>query len=560
MKGERLIYFSFVFIGILLIIGMLAAFPTIWTSFRYDFNNTGWDGEVYPVIGGLNNVSYNLSNYVYSSPIVVNGSVYAGTLLGNLFQLNATNVSHQINNVSLGAIYGGLSAANGYLYVPTDATSNTTYQLNATDLTQVANFTADDGFWSTPIISEGYAYVGSDDNSLYQLNATNISQLIANYSTGYDIRASPTVVDGYVYVGGLDNKLHQLNATNITSVVGIITVGNSIYTSVAISDGYAYFGSYDGQFYQVNATNVTQLVANYSSGSVFSSPAVVDGYVYIGSITQNYTYQLNATNITTQVANFTADNASHSFYSNVVIANGYAYVGCYDNSTYQLNATNISQTIANFSAMDYLGAAPAAANGYLYVGSFDNYLYQKNASDISLGNTIAAPAAAAEEEEDDSSTSTSSGVPTYGVNLKEETEMRYGYKYTFSHGEEAHRIYLRGVNRVDNSADFDIYSNKISVNVKVGEREYIDLDGDGTFDFALGLMGLVEGKIVAKTILEEYDSTTMDAEDKTLPSSTGVGGENQDTGEEEGSLTWIYVLLILILVAVVIFYFLKKRR
>jgi outer membrane protein assembly factor BamB len=64
--------------------------------------------------------------------------------------------------------------------------------------------------------------------------------------------------------------------------------------------------------------------------------------------------------------------------SSPAVANGFVYIGSWDNSLYQLNASNISQKIANFTTGDGVSSSPAVANGFVYVGSRDNNIYQLN--------------------------------------------------------------------------------------------------------------------------------------------------------------------------------------
>jgi hypothetical protein len=48
----------------------------------------------------------------------------------------------------------------------------------------VNNYTAGNEIITAAAVANGYVYFGSYDNKTYQLNATNISQLIASYTAG----------------------------------------------------------------------------------------------------------------------------------------------------------------------------------------------------------------------------------------------------------------------------------------------------------------------------------------------------------------------------------------
>ncbi|MBS3166102.1 PQQ-binding-like beta-propeller repeat protein, partial [Candidatus Woesearchaeota archaeon] len=269
---------------------------------------------------------------------------------------------------------------NGYVYV--GSSDNTFYQLNASNISQkISNFTTGGTIYPSSAVVNGYVYVGSNDNKVYQLSASDVSQRIANFTTNSWIKSSPAVANGYLYVGSLDFQIYQLNASNIAQKISNFTTLDSIESSPAVSNGYVYVGSWDNTIYQLNATNISQQISSYTTNDdVYSSPAVANGYVYVGS-DDNNVYQLNASNISQQIANFTG--AGNIIRSSPAIANGYVYVGSYDNKIYQLNASNISQHIANFTTGYYVPSSPTIANGYVYVGSYDNKVYQLNASNIS---------------------------------------------------------------------------------------------------------------------------------------------------------------------------------
>ena len=213
----------------------------------------------------------------------------------------------------------------------------------------------------------------------------------ASYSTGGSILStSPAVANGYVYVGSYDNKLYQLNASNVSQFIASYTTGGDVWSSPAVANGYVYVGSDDNKLYQLNASNVSQLIASYTTGTSFirSSPAVANGYVYVGSGDKKL-YQLNASNVSQLIASYTTGDLL--LFSSPAVANGYVYVGSNDDKLYQLNASNVSQLIASYTTGDNIETSPAIANGYVYVGSNDHKLYQLNASDISLTNSDTTP-------------------------------------------------------------------------------------------------------------------------------------------------------------------------
>ena len=62
---------------------------------------------------------------------------------------------------------------------------------------------------SSPTVANGIVYVGSEDGSLYALDAAS-GHKQWSYQTGYYVASSPTVVNGVVYVGSDDHNLYAL--------------------------------------------------------------------------------------------------------------------------------------------------------------------------------------------------------------------------------------------------------------------------------------------------------------------------------------------------------------
>ncbi len=70
------------------------------------------------------------------------------------------------------------------------------------------------GDWveSSPAVANNVVYIGSDDNNVYALNATNGNQLW-NYTTNYAVFSSPAVANGAVYVGSYDGNVYALDGS-----------------------------------------------------------------------------------------------------------------------------------------------------------------------------------------------------------------------------------------------------------------------------------------------------------------------------------------------------------
>jgi hypothetical protein len=121
---------------------------------------------------GTENWNFTTDDFVFSSPTVLDGTVYVGSYDGNV------------------------------------------YALNGTDGTENWNFTTGGGVFSSPTVLDGTVYVGSDDGNVYGLDASD-GGILGQFSTGGTVSSSPTVVDGTVYVGSDDGDVYALD-TEVT--------------------------------------------------------------------------------------------------------------------------------------------------------------------------------------------------------------------------------------------------------------------------------------------------------------------------------------------------------
>jgi hypothetical protein len=117
--------------------------------------------------------------------------------------------------------------------------------------------------------------------------APNTNQTQWKYRTGsYISYSSPAVVDGKVYVGSCDNNVYCLGASN-GGLTWKYTTGGTVDSSPAVADGKVYVGSDDKNVYCLDASDGA-FIWKYTTGKyVLSSPAVADGKVYVGSYNNN---------------------------------------------------------------------------------------------------------------------------------------------------------------------------------------------------------------------------------------------------------------------------------
>jgi hypothetical protein len=176
------------------------------------------------------------------------------------------------------AIFSSPAVSNGVVYVGSD--DDKLYAFNATTGAKLWSATTGNSIDGSPAVAGNTVFVGCNDDYVYAFNGST-GALVWKYQTGNAISGSVTVASGVVYVGSSDGNLYALNATTGAKIWSYNT-GNSIYGGAAFANGMVYFGVYDGMFYALNATNGTLLWSSNLTHSVLGAPAVADGSVYIG--------------------------------------------------------------------------------------------------------------------------------------------------------------------------------------------------------------------------------------------------------------------------------------
>ncbi len=168
---------------------------------------------------------------------------------------------------------------------------------------------------STPAVSAGTVYFGSNDHTVYALDELT-GALRWKYQTQGRVSASPGVAGGRVYVGSYDGNFYALDAASGALVWKFTTEGERRFSarhlhgidpaaevmpdpfdvflsSPAIAGGMVYFGSGDGNVYALDAGSGALRWKFHTGNVVHASPAIANGALYVGSW-DTYFYALNA--------------------------------------------------------------------------------------------------------------------------------------------------------------------------------------------------------------------------------------------------------------------------
>jgi outer membrane protein assembly factor BamB len=289
-----------------------------WPMFHHTENQTGFSTSFAP---DTNDVlwSYQTDYFITSSPNVVNGKVFIGSLDRKFYCLDMNNGDDLWNFTTKGRISGSSA------------------------------------------VYEGKVYFGSQDSKFYCLNAENGSQ-IWKFDTNFMIESSPTVLNDKVFFGSSDGTFYCLNASN-GAFIWDYSVGNVIWTAPAIYNDKLYFGSLSGVLYCLDTINGDLIWSFSTTSGIWSSPAVYDEKVYFGS-NDNFVYCLNANN-GNLVWSFDAGGEVHS---SPAVAYGNVYIGSSGQGLFCLNTSN-GELVWQFLINNGIWCSPAVADNKIYFGN-----------------------------------------------------------------------------------------------------------------------------------------------------------------------------------------------
>lgn len=254
---------------------------------------------------------------------------------------------------------------------------------------------ADGGFRSSPAISSGRVFAGSDDSYLYCVSLTDGS-LIWKYKTrGGGILSSPCVYGGDVIFGAFDGYVYSLDAATGNANWEFKT-GDYIYSSPIVVNGTVYIGSTDFHLYALSAATGNEIWNFSTKDSIYNvSPAYYNGYVYIGS-SDFHLYKINAATgveVWEVQGPFTTSNASSFYHSSPCVpGNGQIYIGSDDGTLYSFYDSNGTvawyynpdpealQKIHGLGVQEsYLESSPGYWNGMVYI-NFAHVMFCFNAN------------------------------------------------------------------------------------------------------------------------------------------------------------------------------------
>jgi outer membrane protein assembly factor BamB len=266
----------------------------------------------------------------------------------------------------------GPTIANGMAYYGSD--DGSLYALNASDGARLWSLPCV-GVVSTPAVANGVLYfVSLETDSLDAVNARTGATLWSYGPLGGFLNESrdfaPTIVDGAVHLNSAVGDVYAVNASS-----GALLWRSSIGVSglsPAVANGIVYVGNGAGLF-ALDAKTGVLLWNSFDVASIFNSPAVANGLVYVGFFIQGSTgFGVAAFDAKTGVqrwiyaAESNLDNVGQIVGSSPAVADGMVYIGSEAGTVYALDA-NTGTLKWTYQTGGTVNTSPAVANGVVYL-------------------------------------------------------------------------------------------------------------------------------------------------------------------------------------------------
>lgn len=229
-----------------------------------------------------------------STPCVVDGKVYAGTIINDqasISRFDASTGEVQWTRVLTEKTASCMTVWEGMLFVPTYTNTggapSPIYALDASNGETIWSRTVNKGFWdSSPVVADSTIYIGTLDGLLLAIDCLT-GEILWELPFDDDITATPAYHDGSIYIGS-DDTGEDGQFVRVDAETGQVqwSVAFSIHGSPCVADGLVFFG-------EVQSGSESRLIAldcatgetvwTYTVESYWfaGTPAVTDGVLYM---------------------------------------------------------------------------------------------------------------------------------------------------------------------------------------------------------------------------------------------------------------------------------------
>lgn len=277
------------------------------------------------------------------------------------------------------------AVVNGVVYIGSD--DGTLWALEAGTGQEAWSATTGGTIHSSPAVSAGVVYVGSSDGKMYAFDAQDGSTVWTKTLDGGEIIASPLVVGKRVFIGTKGGKFYALS-----KATGGVKWSHQIWDvwgSAAYKNGLVYVGSDQYKLYAYHAVSGKLKWSRTLDGRVRGVPSISGSLVFVGDDEGI----VSAFNRNTGHLRWSSRPVPKSTNAIVrcapAIARGLVFVDTGETTPMDGHVVafraNTGKKVWKSHMADYAESSPAIANGVLYVGSYDTRMY---AYDVDNGKEL----------------------------------------------------------------------------------------------------------------------------------------------------------------------------
>jgi outer membrane protein assembly factor BamB/tRNA A-37 threonylcarbamoyl transferase component Bud32 len=227
-------------------------------------------------------------------------------------------------------------------------------------------FKCEDEIRGTPLYHNGVIYIGSYDNNLYALNASN-GEFIWKYATDGGVVGKPAVFENNLYVGSEDFRLHTISSRSGKVIWTYYTKG-PIRSSPRIAEGHIFIGSDDAHLHAINLVTGRKAWQAEAAAPIRSTPYITNDGVYFGCESGDF-YCLDYSGQMRW-----RFKAKRAVTSSPIVHDDMVFFTSVDWTVYALDASS-GWVIWRYRMGKGSISSPFILDNLLFVGSADGYIY-----------------------------------------------------------------------------------------------------------------------------------------------------------------------------------------
>ena len=222
---------------------------------------------------------------IYGRPAVTDTAVMVGGYDGVLYAYDPQG-NPLWEERFVGRIVGGPTVHQNVAYVGTGEVSSSDGSagaLHAVDIElgdPIWSFQTSGPVWSTPVITDGVAFVGSLDHHVYAVDIADGTEKW-RFKSGGAISSGLAIHGNLLIFGGFDSKLYALDSATGRPVWDFSGSTRWYWTAPIVEDETVYAPSLDGTLYALDASTGELEWSYTTGGQLVGSPAIVNDLIAV---------------------------------------------------------------------------------------------------------------------------------------------------------------------------------------------------------------------------------------------------------------------------------------